>query len=81
MRGFRKSASPVPNTLANSEVARYQTITQTPSRPNFRSGRLAAPVTSDRKMIGITTILSIAMRIVPNGASTAVNREKTSSPA
>ena len=81
MPGFMNSANPVPNTAAKREVRKYQATTHMPRRPNFRSGRLAAPVTSDRKMIGMTTIFSIAMRTVPNGARTASVPSQTSGPA
>lgn len=65
--GFRKIASAVPKTLAKRLVRKYQTITARPSLPNFFSGRLAAPVTSEKKMIGITAIFSMEIRTVPKG--------------
>lgn len=51
---------------------------ETPELPQRQTG---APVTSDRKMIGMTTIFSIAMRTVPNGARTASVPSQTSGPA
>lgn len=51
---------------------------ETPELPQRQTG---APVTSDRKMIGMTTIFSIAMRTVPNGARTAKRPSQTSGPA
>ena len=46
----------------------YHPRTLVPSRPNFRIGRLAAPLTSEKKMIGITIIFSMAISALPNGA-------------
>ena len=43
-----------------------------PILPNFFSGRLAEPATREKKMIGMTIIFSIEMRIVPKGVTNPI---------
>ena len=52
IEGFSKKAITTPKTVAKREVTKYQTITVPPTRPDFLSGRLAAPRMSEKKMIG-----------------------------
>ena len=52
MLGFSANAIATPKTVAKREVAKYHAITVPPMRPELRSGMLAAPSTSEKKMIG-----------------------------
>ena len=67
MAGLSMRARTMPKTPAKSEVTKYQPMTEPPRRPNFESGRLAAPMMREKKMMGMTTIFSMAMRMVPKG--------------
>ena len=74
------TARKIPKIPAKREVRKYHTRTDKPSLPNFLTGRLAAPATSEKKIMGITTIFSIAISTVPKGETTAVIRTSSSSP-
>ena len=50
--GLSASASATPSTAAKSEVNAYHATTVPPTLPDCRSGRLAAPRTSEKKMMG-----------------------------
>ena len=52
MEGLRANAIATPKTVAKSDVAKYRASTVPPIRPELRSGMLAAPSTSEKKMIG-----------------------------
>ena len=67
--GFIRYASATPNAVAKTDVAKYQTRTIPPTFPDFLSGSEAAPIMSEKRMIGYTTIFSIATSTLPNGAT------------
>ena len=50
--GLSASASATPSTAATSEVSAYHMSTVPPTLPDCLNGRLAAPITSEKKMIG-----------------------------
>ena len=67
--GFRRMAETIPKSAAAVEVKKYQRRTEPPNFPDFLSERLAAPMISEKKMIGKTIILSIEISRVPNGST------------
>ena len=76
--GLTSIAIEIPKTAAKTEVTKYQRITVVPTFPDFFSGSAAAPAISEKKMIGTTTILSIAIMIVPNGSRISAARRNCS---
>ena len=65
--GFTASASPAPTQAAKTEQRKYQPMTLLPMRPNRLRGRLAAPLKREKKITGMTTILSMLTNTLPKG--------------
>ena len=70
MLGFNPNASAQPKIAAKTDVQKYHSSTPVPNFPNFFSGRFAAPITSEKKMMGNTIIFSMDTSTVPKGEST-----------
>ena len=66
--GFIPSARIQPKNAANKDVAKYHNNTKIPILPNFLIGKLAEPLTREKKMIGITIIFNMEINTVPKGA-------------
>ena len=52
MVGLSRNAITTPKIVAKSDVAKYHIRTLPPTRPDFFSGRLAAPRIRENRMIG-----------------------------
>ena len=74
MDGLNAIARATPSTAAKTEVAAYHATTLPPTLPDCFRGRLAAPMMREKKMMGKTTILSMATMTSPNGATTGRTR-------